>query len=150
MKGRKRPCQAWPEMDLDWCFQGYSAADFCFKLNSEDGTKTTPTKNLSGGFLYIGYLKIEWKQKLGIKNARFKKLLALNMVDQWCFVATMRAFTEAVSPWSAARDRSRGLWGAQNGRQRSLEEEFLCDRDYRLRKTSRPCAAATFLQPKAQ
>lgn len=44
LKGRKRACQAWPEMDLDWCFQGYSAAGFCFKFNSEDGTTTEKKK----------------------------------------------------------------------------------------------------------
>lgn len=35
------------------------------------------------------------------------------MADEWCFVATRGALAEAVSPCSAARDSSRGLFSEE-------------------------------------
>lgn len=70
------PGLAWNGFGL--MFSGLLSCRFLFQIqlrgwNNNNRKKEEKNPNLSGGFLYIGYLKLEWKQKLSIKKRQIQK-----------------------------------------------------------------------------
>ena len=101
-----------PRLGLRWIwavfFRGALLQQFFFfKLSSKDEIKKNNPLEV---FFTLHTWNLNKKRNWALENVPATKSCWhwQNAADQWCFVATRGALTEAVSPWSAARD-SRSL-----------------------------------------